>query len=205
MWSSSIPTEKFAVDLQSARDDAKEQRATNKELRESLVKMTSELRKLGNEREAERLKNETLLREQTKAIRTEERERAVEATRLRHLETEKKLTDALADVDRLKTRIEQGSQQSQGEILELDLETQLRELFPEQRGSKEMLAGPIHQHHAVLLRKLLPQCVGGGEAPHPATQDENSLCRHCTSVNSAETGLRYTVRFSGGSCHRVET
>lgn len=123
-------TEKFSIDLQNARSEAAEQKAANKELRESLLDLNRQLRKLSTERDTERLKNETILREAQEAIRAEEKLRAVEEHRLKELEADKRLKDALATVDQLQRRLEQGSQQLQGEVLELDLEAHLRTLFP---------------------------------------------------------------------------
>jgi hypothetical protein len=125
-----VLTEKFSTDLQNARSEAAEQRAANKELRESLLDLNRQLRKLSTERETERLTNETALRESQETIRAEEKLRAVEEHRLKELEADKKLKDALSTVDQLQRRLEQGSQQLQGEVLELDLEAHLRALFP---------------------------------------------------------------------------
>jgi len=123
-------TSQFSLDLKNARDDAVEQRSSNKQLRETLLELNRQLRKLSTEREDERLKNETSLREAQEKIRGEEKVRALEEYRLKQLETEKKLKDALETAEQLRIRLEQGSQQTQGEVLELDLEAQLRVLFP---------------------------------------------------------------------------
>lgn len=123
-------TAQFSLDLKNARDDAAEQRMTNKGLRETLLDLNRQLRKLGTEREDERLKNEAALREAQEKIRAEEKVRALEEHRLKQLETEKKLKDALDTAEQLRIRLEQGSQQTQGEVLELDLEADLRGLFP---------------------------------------------------------------------------
>jgi hypothetical protein len=55
---------------------------------------------------------------------------AVEAFRQKDLEKEQKIKDLVAKLDDAKRRAEQGSQQLQGEVLELDFETRLRALFP---------------------------------------------------------------------------
>ena len=123
-------TENLAVEMQKVREEAAEQREQNKALRESLLDLNRQMRKLETERETERLRNETVLRESQEKIRDEEKERALEEHRLKELELEKKLKDARDDAARLRSRLEQGSQQTQGEVLELDLEAQLRQLFP---------------------------------------------------------------------------
>ena len=125
-----VAEQQFALDLRNSREDAAEQRDANKELRQTLVELNKQLRGINAERDAEKLKLETTIRESEDAIRVEERERATEAHRLKDLEKDKKLTDAVAAADRMRIQLEQGSQQGQGEVLELDLETQLRQLFP---------------------------------------------------------------------------
>ena len=50
--------------------------------------------------------------------------------RLKDAEKEKQLTDMRRQIEDLKRKAEQGSQQTQGEVLELDLESKLREEFP---------------------------------------------------------------------------
>jgi len=53
-----------------------------------------------------------------------------EQHRLRDAEKDKKLQDAVAMNEELRRKLQQGSQQSQGEILELELEHLLRDAFP---------------------------------------------------------------------------
>lgn len=53
-----------------------------------------------------------------------------EEFRLKQAEEAKKTADLNRQIDELKRKIEQGSQQAQGEVLELDLEEQLRRSFP---------------------------------------------------------------------------
>jgi len=72
-------------------------------------------RKLDDERE--KIKEETL------TIFTEEH-------RLKDLEKDKKMDDMRKQIDELKRKAEQGSQQLQGEVLELELEEMLKANFP---------------------------------------------------------------------------
>lgn len=58
------------------------------------------------------------------------RKLADDENRLAREADQKKLTDALRMNDELKRKLEQGSQQLQGEILEINLEQQLRSAFP---------------------------------------------------------------------------
>jgi hypothetical protein len=57
-------------------------------------------------------------------------EQIEEQYRLKDAEKDKKLQDALAVNDELRRKLQQGSQQTQGEVLELELEDLLRSAFP---------------------------------------------------------------------------
>lgn len=57
-------------------------------------------------------------------------DRIAESYRAKDAEKDKKLADTLAQVEELKRRMEQGSQQAQGETLEAELEEMLRTEFP---------------------------------------------------------------------------
>lgn len=56
--------------------------------------------------------------------------RMAEDHRAKDAEKDKKLSDTLAQVEDLKRRMEQGSQQLQGEVFELQLEEEIKKLFP---------------------------------------------------------------------------
>jgi len=56
--------------------------------------------------------------------------RITEERRLKDLEKDKQISDMRQQIDALKRKAEQGSQQLQGEIQELDLEALLKEQFP---------------------------------------------------------------------------
>jgi hypothetical protein len=64
------------------------------------------------------------------AIEEQAAKRIAEEHRLKDLEKEKQIGDLRRQIDDLKRKAEQGSQQLQGEVLELDLESLLRENFP---------------------------------------------------------------------------
>ena len=63
-------------------------------------------------------------------IKLEVKQKFEDEHKLKDSEKENKLKDALDQIETLKTRIQQGSQQSQGETLELELESKLRSEFP---------------------------------------------------------------------------
>ncbi|HEY3295591.1 MAG TPA: DUF2130 domain-containing protein [bacterium] len=89
--------------------------------------------------------------EERDGLLLEGRKRADEEHELKLKEKEKQLGDALKQVDEMKRKLEQGSQQTQGEILELELEEQLRINFPDdeiQPVAKGVRGGDVIQRIA---------------------------------------------------------
>jgi hypothetical protein len=70
------------------------------------------------------------LDEERKQIADTARATEAEKAKLREADMQKKLNDALTRVEDMQRQLEQGSQQSQGEVLELLLEEQLAAAFP---------------------------------------------------------------------------
>lgn len=102
----------------------------NKSLQEQLLTLNKFIRQLKVENDQRRLEFEKKLAEDEEKIRVEEKKRIDNEYRLKILEKDKRLTDALKLVDEYKRKLEQGSQQLQGEVLELELEHILKREFP---------------------------------------------------------------------------
>ena len=64
------------------------------------------------------------------AVEAKARQRAEEESRLKMAEKDKVIADAQRQVEEMKRKMEQGSQQLQGEVQELELEALLRAKFP---------------------------------------------------------------------------
>jgi len=73
---------------------------------------------------------ERRVQQEQSAIEQRARQRADEDNRLKMAEKDKLISDAQAQVEEMKRKMAQGSQQLQGEVQELDLEKRLREAFP---------------------------------------------------------------------------
>ena len=116
--------------LKDKSNETEELRKQNKTLQEQLLEVNKLIRQLKNENEKGRLELEKKLAEEQEKIRLEEKKRAEEEYKLKILEKDKKLSDALEMVKEYKRKLEQGSQQLQGEVLELELENTLRREFP---------------------------------------------------------------------------
>lgn len=100
-------------------------RANNNEL--TLRKQKTELEQRAKDID---LEVQRKLDEEKTKIEARTADRLVETYRLKDAEKDKKISDALAQVEDLKRKMEQGSQQTQGEVLELQIEDIIRAEFP---------------------------------------------------------------------------
>jgi hypothetical protein len=123
-------TEQFETQIKQVNEDSREKDDRIKHLLEQMTEVTKELRKSKQERDEVKLEMQKQLAAEEEKIRTTERKKAEDEQRLKNMEKEKQLQDALKTNDELRRKLEQGSQQTQGEVLELDLELQLKEQFP---------------------------------------------------------------------------
>ncbi|MDO8503133.1 MAG: DUF2130 domain-containing protein [bacterium] len=106
-----------------------EERARNKELSTQLGELLEEVRKLRRKDEERDLEMKRKLLEEEEKIRQDARKNFEDEHELKDLENDKKLKDALRQVGELQQKMQQGSQQSQGETLELELEEKLKAEF----------------------------------------------------------------------------
>jgi hypothetical protein len=122
--------EEMALELKDKANEVEELRKQNKGLQEQLLELNRLIRQLKQESEQKRLELEKKLAEEEEKIRQDEQKRIAQEYQLKILEKEKKLADALKLVDEYKRKLEQGSQQLQGEVQELALEEILKREFP---------------------------------------------------------------------------
>ena len=122
--------QEYDVKIQSTQEEAEERQKQNQALQEQikeLLKQTRELKDAKGKLEIEYEKK--LLNEQDK-IKHQAKQEAQEELGLKIAEKEKKLQDAEKQILELQRKIQQGSQQLQGEVLELNFEQLLRNNFP---------------------------------------------------------------------------
>lgn len=139
-----IETEKIAL-LKSAKEEAGKESAAEKQmLEDQLAEKNDKLReanekelilrkernKLEEDRQGFELEKQRQLDEERKRISEEASEKATEESRFVIAQLQKQLSDATKAKDDLSRKLEQGSQQTQGEVLELELEEILRAEFP---------------------------------------------------------------------------
>jgi hypothetical protein len=113
------------LQLRLTEKEAKLQNAQKIEL--DLLKQKRELEE---KKQAFELEAARTLDQEREKIKAAVLRMADEAHRLQLAEKDKQLSDAKQQADDLKRKLEQGSQQMQGEVLELELERLLRQTFP---------------------------------------------------------------------------
>lgn len=116
--------------IASLKDDAESSKEESKKLRVELGEMMKLLREEKQARANAELEAQKRLAEDEAKIRDEVLKNADEKYRLKALEQEKKISDMQKSLDEAQRKAMQGSQQNQGEVLELDLENRLRTEFP---------------------------------------------------------------------------
>lgn len=107
-----------------------EEKERNKKLIGQIDELLGETRKLRQKDEEREIDMKKKLLEEEEKIKQEVRRKTEEEHRLKDLEKDNKLQSALKQVEELRAKMEQGSQQTQGETLELELESRLRIEFP---------------------------------------------------------------------------
>jgi hypothetical protein len=107
-----------------------EARERTSKLTGQVSELLDEIKKLREKDEDREIEMKRKLMDEEEKIKLEVKQKFEEEHKLKDSEKENKLKDALDQIETLKTRIQQGSQQSQGETLELELESKLRSEFP---------------------------------------------------------------------------
>ncbi len=118
--------EKQSIEFEDLKKQIAEKDIKMREFREEQLKLREDKRKLEEDKKDFEIEMQRKVEERLKESLAKEDERH----RLKELENEKKLQDAIKANEELRRKLEQGSQQSQGEVLELDLENMLSGSFP---------------------------------------------------------------------------
>src|SRR5918911_2436885 len=111
------------------RAEAAEEKERNRKLLTQLEEMTTELRSLRRKDEEREFAYKQQLAAEEERIRAEARKNADDEYALKLREREKQLADTREKLKEVEAKMQQGSQQAQGEVLELEIEELLREAF----------------------------------------------------------------------------
>lgn len=159
-------TKKAKAELEIELTDLKSQIEKSQQEKEQYQKLELDLRKQARELEEQKrgmeLEVARKLDEERRKVEEMVVKRAAEEHRLRDMEKEKQLDDLKKQIEDLKHKAEIGSQQSRGEIMELDLEDILRNAFPGDDITpvgKGVLGADIIQHVRNRYGKLCEKIV----------------------------------------------
>lgn len=122
--------EELNLQMKDKTNEIEELRKQNKALQEQLLEINKSLRQLKTDYEERMIEKEKQLTRDQDKIRNEEKRKADEEYKLKILEKDKKLDDAMKLVDDYKRKLEQGSQQLQGDIVEEEFKNILIKEFP---------------------------------------------------------------------------
>ena len=120
----------FEFRLETLQKEKEEERERNTKLLRQLEELNEELRELRRKDEEREFEMKKRLADEEEKIRQEARKRVLDEHELKDREKDKKLEEALKQVEELKAKIQRGSQQTQGEVMELEIEEILKKKFP---------------------------------------------------------------------------
>jgi len=144
--------ESVTLELSDLREQLEEKTRNLKEARKQELELLKKQRELQEKEENMELEVTRKLDEERQKILEKATGKFEEEHRLKDAEKDKKLNDMKKQIDELKRKSEQGSQQTQGEVLELDLENILKKSFthdniePVPKGIKG--ADVLHKVHS---------------------------------------------------------
>lgn len=122
--------EQFDEQLRQIKEDAVEKDTRIKELITQITEMTKELRESKKDKEEAEMRMQKKLSEESDKIRIEAQKKAEDENRTKLLEKDKQLLDAMKEVEEMRRKLQQGSQQTQGEAFELAFEESLQTHYP---------------------------------------------------------------------------
>jgi hypothetical protein len=125
--------EDLTLQMKDLKSELDEKAVKLKEASEKELALLREKRELEEQKQNLRLDLERQLSCERERITKEASDRAAEEYRLKLAERDQKMSEMAKQIDDLKRKAEQGSQQTQGETLEVEIENLLRNFFHEDR------------------------------------------------------------------------
>ena len=123
-------SEALATEMTDLRQQLDDKASKLDEAQKNELELRKQRRDLEERKKQMQLEIERKLDTERKAIRESTQKDMAEEHRLKEAEKEQQLTAMRKQIDDLKRKAEQGSQQTQGEVLELELEALLATRFP---------------------------------------------------------------------------
>ena len=120
---------RFSDQVKELQETLAEKEESEKALKKNEMAVRKKMRELEQAQENMELENQRKLDEERQKIRQEAEQKFIEQHRLKDMEKEKLITDLKNDLDDMKRKAEQGSMETQGEVLEQDFERRLQDFF----------------------------------------------------------------------------
>lgn len=118
------------LELKALKEESERKDQELKKSRESELELLNKEKILKEKLESSDLEVARRINEEADKIREETTKKIQEENRFRDADKDKKISDMLIQIEELKTKAQQGSQQLQGEVVELELEGILKQEFP---------------------------------------------------------------------------
>jgi len=141
----------FEIRFKNLQKEKEEERERNRKLLKQLEELNEELRILRRKDEERELEMKRKLVEEEEKIRQEATKKAQEEQELKLKERDLKIRQLMKALEEAKRKAAQGSQQIQGEALELELEEILKKEFP----TDEIIEIKKGQRGADVLQKVI--------------------------------------------------
>jgi hypothetical protein len=120
----------LAVELQDLRDTVQTNEAKLEEARQNEIALRKRERELEDRAKDIELEVARQMDAERRRVEEETARRLTDEYRMKEADKDKKISDMMRQIEELKRKAEQGSQQTQGEVQELELEKELTALFP---------------------------------------------------------------------------
>jgi hypothetical protein len=120
----------LAVEMQDLRDTLQTQETKLEEARHTEITFRKRERALEERGKEIELEVARKIDAERQVVEEATARRIADEYRMKDAEKDKKMSDMMRQIDELKQKAEQGSQQTQGEVQELELEKELAALFP---------------------------------------------------------------------------
>lgn len=118
------------MQILDTKNESEELKKQNSLFQSQILETNKLVRQLRVQDETRKIEMEKKIAEEEEKIKDVTRKQVEEVYRFKILEMEKKQQDAIKLAEEYKRKLEQGSQQMQGEVLELEIENMLRREFP---------------------------------------------------------------------------
>lgn len=122
--------DEISIEVEDLRITLKEKEEKLEEAKKTELQLRKRERELEERTKDIELEVARKINEERKNIEDEITKRFIDEYRMKDAEKDKQISDMRKQIEDLKRRAEQGSQQSQGEVQELELEKEISQLFP---------------------------------------------------------------------------